>query len=158
MGFWGFLSSGDCYIGELFELPQGCQGPTRGPRGKVAFLSRRCIGKGPRFALRGESPVFFFFFFFLVWQQAWGSFRVKTRTRGTRWCVLRKVQSPCEFNGSLGIPLQSLLGLCSSSGGEVGTSGFLSSAGMDLSVPLEFPQGSQISSHVETCKSALLSN
>ena len=46
----------------------------------------------------------------------------------------------------------------SSSGAEAGTSGFLSSADMDLRVPMEFPQGSQASSHVETCKSALLSS
>ena len=58
--------------------------------------------------------------------------------------------------GPLGIPLQLLLGPRSSSGDETGTSGFLSSANMELRVPLAFPQGSQVSSHVETCKSALL--
>ena len=35
---------------------------------------------------------------------------------------------------------------------------FLSNADMDLGVPLEFPQGSQASSHVQACKSALLSS
>ena len=43
---------------ELLELPQGCQGPFRGSRGKVGFLSRSHIGKGPHLALRGESPGF----------------------------------------------------------------------------------------------------
>ena len=49
-------------------------------------------------------------------------------------------------------------GLKSSSGAEAGTSGFLSSADMDLRVPMELPQGSQASSLVETCKSAFLSS
>ena len=52
--------------------------------------------------------------------------------------------------GPLGIPLQSLPGLRFSSGVEARTSGFLSSANMDLGFPLEFPQGSQASSLVET--------
>ena len=53
-----FLFSGEGYVGELLELHQGCQGPFRGSRGKVAFLSRRCNGKGPHHTLRGESPGF----------------------------------------------------------------------------------------------------
>ena len=52
------LTIGDGYVGELSELPQGCQGPFRGSRGKVGFLSRSRIGKGPHLALRGESPGF----------------------------------------------------------------------------------------------------
>ena len=56
------------------------------------------------------------------------------------------------------IPLQSLPGLRSSSGAEARTSGFLSSAGMDLRVPLEFPQGSQASSPVQRCKNTYLSS
>ena len=42
----------------------------------------------------------------------------------------------CE--GSLGIPLQLVPGPRSSTGAETGTSGFLSSADMDLRVPMEF--------------------
>ena len=53
-----FLLSADSEVGELLELPQGCQGPFRGPGGKVRFLSRRLIGKGPQLAWRGESPGF----------------------------------------------------------------------------------------------------
>ena len=52
--------------------------------------------------------------------------------------------------GPLRIPLQSLPVLRSSFVVEAGTSGFLSSADMDLGVPLEFPKGSQTSSPVET--------
>ena len=52
------LSSGDGYVGELLELPQGCQGPFRSSRGKVGFLLRCRSGKGPHLALSGESPGF----------------------------------------------------------------------------------------------------
>ena len=57
----------------------------------------------------------------------------------------------CE--GPVGIPLQSVLGPRSLSRSEAGTAGFLSSADMDLEVPMEFQQGRQDSSLVETCKS-----
>ena len=50
-----FLSCGDTYVGELLELPQGCQGTFRGSRGKVKFLSRCHSGKGPYLALRRVS-------------------------------------------------------------------------------------------------------
>ena len=51
-----FLSNGDGYVGELLELHQGCQGPFRGSRRKVGFLSRRHSGEGPHLTLRGKSP------------------------------------------------------------------------------------------------------
>ena len=57
----------------------------------------------------------------------------------------------------LGIPLQSVPGPGSSSGAEATASGFLFSADMDVGVPMEFPQGSQALSHVETWKSTFLS-
>ena len=57
------------------------------------------------------------------------------------------LHASCE--GPLGILLQLLPGPRSSSGAEARTSGFLSSAGMDLGGPLEFPQVSLASSHVE---------
>ena len=53
-----FLSSADGDVGELLELHQGCQGPYRGSKGKVGFLSRRHSGKGPHLALSGESHGF----------------------------------------------------------------------------------------------------
>ena len=46
----------------------------------------------------------------------------------------------------------------SSSRVEAGTSGFISSAAVDLGVPMEFQQWSQASSPVETWKSALVSS
>ena len=149
-----FLSSGDRYVGEVLELPQRCQRRFLGSRKKVGFLSRRHSGKGPHLALRGESP---------------GFSRVAAANLGFLLSYNRDLSDPlmvasgksslhvnCE--GPLGIPLQSLLRPRSSSGVETRTSGFLSSADMDLRVPLEFPQGSQSSSHVETCNSSLLSS
>ena len=53
-----FLSSEDGHVRELLELHQGYQGPFRGSRGKVRFLSRCRSGKGPHLTLRGEFPVF----------------------------------------------------------------------------------------------------
>ena len=41
-------------------------------------------------------------------------------------------------------------------GVEAGTSGFLSSADMDLEVPIEFLQGTQALSREESCKFAFL--
>ena len=52
------LSSGDGYVGVLLKLPQGCQGPFQGSKGKMGFLLRPHGGKGPHLALRGESPGF----------------------------------------------------------------------------------------------------
>ena len=102
----------------------------------MGFLSSRCSGKVPQLALRGGSPSF---------SQDAAVF-------------LSSYNGPVRCEGPLGIPPQLLLGRWSSSGVEAGTSGFLSSANMDLGVPLEFPQGSQASTRVETCKSALLSS
>ena len=65
------------------------------------------------------------------------------------------LHASCE--GILEIPLQSLPCLRYSSGAEAGISGFLSSVDMDLGDPVEFQQGNQASSSVQTCKSALLS-
>ena len=53
-----FLLRADGDIGELLELPKGCQGPFQGSGGKVGFLSRHRSGKRPQLALRGESPGF----------------------------------------------------------------------------------------------------
>ena len=157
-----FLSSGDGYVGELLELPQGCQRPFRGSRGKVGFLSRHCSRKWPHLTLRGECPAFL-----ELWQETWGPSRVTAGTSGTRSCCLRKVQFPASCEGPLWIPLQSIPGPRSSSGFRTEpqvfspvltwTSGFLFNADMDLGVPMEFQQRSRASSLVETCKSAFLS-
>ena len=72
-------------------------------------------------------------------------------TSGTHSWGLREVQSPRELRGA---PRDS----SAVAGVEARTSGFLSRADMDLGVPLGHPQGSQASSRVEPCKSALLSS
>ena len=64
------------------------------------------------------------------------------------------LHTSCEW--PLRIPLQSMPGPSSSTGTEAATSGFLSSADMDLGVAMEFPQGWLASSHVGTFKSAFL--
>ena len=65
------------------------------------------------------------------------------------------LHASCE--GPLGIAFQLVLRPRYSSGVEDGNSWCPSSADMDLRVPMEYPQGSQTSSRVETCKSAFLS-
>ena len=62
----------------------------------------------------------------------------------------------CE--GPLGIPLLSLPELRSSPEVEAGIYVVLPSADMDHGISMEFQQGSQASSRVESCKSALLSS
>ena len=56
-----------------------------------------------------------------------------------------------------GVSLETLLWKRASSQVEAGTSGFLYSSEMDLRVPMEFQQGTQASSRVETWNSAPLS-
>ena len=145
--------SGDGNVGDLLELTHGYQGPYQGSRGKVGFLSSHRSGKGSHLTLRGESPGFS-----PVVAANLGFLFSYDGSSGIHSCGFRKVHSSCELRGSLEIPLQSLPRPRSSSGVEAGTSGFLSSANMDSRIQLEFPQGSQASSHVESCKSALLSS
>ena len=79
-------------------------------------------------------------------------------TSGTRLCGLTKVQSPCKFQGASWDSSPGAAGPQSSSGVQARNSEFLSSADIDLGKPVRFLQGSQASSHVETGKSAFLSN
>ena len=50
----GVPLEGDQYVGELFELRQGCQVPFQISRENVGFLSRRCSRKEPYLAVMGE--------------------------------------------------------------------------------------------------------
>ena len=52
------LSSGYRYVGELPELPQGCQGTFQGSKGRWDFSCDTTVSSGPHLALRGESPGF----------------------------------------------------------------------------------------------------
>ena len=81
-----------------------------------------------------------------------------TGTSGTRSSCFRKVLSTCELRGASLDSSPVGTGSRSSPGVEARTSGFLSCADRDLGVPMEFQQGTQASSCVETCKSAFLSS
>ena len=78
-----FLLSGYGYVGELLELPQGCQGPFWGSRGKVGFLSICHSGKGPHLMLRGESSGFSRVV--ASWETAWGILPVAKFMRKGTW-------------------------------------------------------------------------
>ena len=67
---------------------------------------------------------------------------------------MSSLHESCE--GPLRIPLPSVPGPRTSFGAEATNSGFPSRADRDLGVPMEFEQGSQASSFVETCKSTFL--
>ena len=127
-----FLSSGDGYVGELLQLHQGCQGPFRGSRGKVGFLSRRRSGKGPHLVLRGESPGFFS----SCGRKLGVPLELRRGPQGPACVALGKTSLHTSCEGPLRIPVQSVLGPRSSFGAEAGTLGFLSSADMDLRVPM----------------------
>ena len=146
MGPFVFLSSGDRNTRELLKLPQGCQGPFRGSRVKVGFLSRCRSVKVLHLTWRRESPDFF-----ELWQETWGSSRVMTGTSGTHSCGFTKVQSPCELRGASRYSSPVFARAYVLIGDEAGTSGFLSKADMYFKFPMEFQQGIQASSRVETC-------
>ena len=151
-----FLSSRDRYIRELLEFHQGCQGPFRGSRGKVGYLSRHRCGRKPHLTLRGKS----------------GFTRVVAENLGFLSSYDREIRDPLVLPqenpvsmrverakrsySTLEIPLQSVQGTRSSSRVKAGSSVFASSADMELRVPMEIQQGSQASSRVETCKSTFL--
>ena len=87
-----FCSSGDVKVGDLLELPQGCQEPFRDSRGKLGFLSRHHGRKRSHLALRGESPGFS--------QVAAANMGFLSSNNGDirdTLVGLRKVRSPCEL-------------------------------------------------------------
>ena len=54
-----FLSRGDRYLGEMWELQKKCPGHLRVSGGNLGFLSRHCSVKRPHLALRGRILWFF---------------------------------------------------------------------------------------------------
>ena len=114
-----FLSSGDGYVEELLELPQGWQGSVQGSRGKVGFLLRSPSRIGPHLALRAVSPGFS--------RVVAGNLGFLSSYDGDlRDPLMLPQESPVHVScdGPLGIPLKLLLGQRSSSGFEAVTSGF----------------------------------
>ena len=81
---------------------------------------------------------------------------LRQRLQGPARVASGKSSLHASFEGPLRIPLQSVPSPMSSSGVEAGTSGFFSSADIDLGVPMEIQQGSQAMSSVETWKSTFL--
>ena len=76
------------------------------------------------------------------------------RPQGPTCVASGKFNLHASSEGQLRIPLQSVLGPTSSCVAEAGSSGFLSSADMDLEVPMEFQEGSQFSStFISSCNS-----
>ena len=146
MGNSVFLSTGDGYVGELLELHQGCQGLFQGSRGKVGFLSRCHCRKGPHLMLRGESP---------------GFSRVAARNFGFLSSNDGDLRDPLVLPQESPVSMRVVKGFsgffsswCRGRGPHLeftpGISRFLSSADVNLGVPMEFQQGSQASSRVET--------
>ena len=132
------------------EFPQVCQGPFGGLLGKVGFLSRRRSGKGPQLALRGESPGFsrVAVEFLLSYD---GDLRDPLVGPQVDPISIRVMEGPsgflCSSCQGRGPHLDLRPEPQGSSPGRPGSQGFLGR-----------PQGSQASSHVEPCKSALLSS
>ena len=84
-----FLSSADGDVGELVELPQGCQGPFLGSGRKLGFLLRHSSRKGPQLAFKGESP--------RLWR---GSSQIMMENSGTRSWGLREIHDPRVSRGA----------------------------------------------------------
>ena len=101
--------------------------------------------------LKGE-----FLVFLELWQELWFPLELRQGPLEMAPVASGKSCLRASYEGPLRIPLQSISGSMSSSEGEAETSGFLSSADMDLGVPMEFQQESQVASHLETWNSAFL--
>lgn len=119
---------------------------------RVGGTSRHCRGKRPHLLLRGESP----------------AFSVVAAGNGVPliydMALRDRLVLPQESQVSKRVA-RGLSGIFSSRCWGLGpylelrpTPGLLSRAEMDLRVPMEFQQGIQASSPVETCKSAFLLN
>ena len=145
-----FLLTVDGDVGELLQLPQGCQGPFRGSGGKVISLE---MTQRKSISARVEGTISMFY------SSCSGiPLELRLRPQGPACGASGKSSLHASREGPLRIPLHSLPGPRSSSGVEAGNSGFLSRADRDLSVPLGRPEGSQALSLLEPCMSALLSS
>ena len=115
MGPFVFLSSGDRNTRELLKLPQGCQGPFRGSRVKVGFLSRCRSVKVLHLTWRRESPDFF-----ELWQETWGSSGVSTGASGLiscgdiQVCFPLQLEAQCQASCPVDIGIGSFLLRCDS--------------------------------------------
>ena len=145
---WGWVCR------RLLGFHKGCHVPFLLPRGNVGFLRKHCSIKGPHLAWRGE---FHGFCGVVV-----GSSRLLSScmgTWGTHSCFLKEVRSTFELRGA---PRDSSCIAAqmnrASSRVEARTSGFLSISDIDLRVSVEFEQGRQDLSCVESWNSGSLSS
>ena len=145
-----FLSNADGDVGNFLSCLKGVKEPFVAQEVRWDF-SREAAGEKGLSSPGGENLLVFL-------ELRWDSSRVTMGTSGTRSWGHREVRSPRESERPLGIPLQSMRGLRSSSGFEAGASGFISRADLNLGVPLGSPEGSETSSRVLACKSALISS
>ena len=116
----------------------------------MRLASRRLSGNGPHLAWRAEPPGFS--------RVAAGALDLRLGPQGPALVASERPVPMRVARGLLGIPLPVMLGPKTLCGVSAGTSGFLSSADMDLGVLLESPQGSQSSSRVGACTCAFLPN
>ena len=90
-------------------------------------------------------------------QEDWGSSLVVTGTSGTLSSCLRKVKSPFGLRGAPRDSSRITAGMNrASSRVEAGTSAILSISDIHLEVSVEFEQGRQDSSYLQTLNSACL--
>ena len=139
--------------GNFLSCLKGVKDPFEAQEGRWDF-SRDTAAEKDLITRLGENLLVFL----ELRQQTWGSFQVTMGTSRPAHGDSGKSSLHVICDGSVRIPLQLLPLTRSSSGVESRNSGFLSSADMNLGVSPTFPQGSQASSRVETCKSALLSS
>ena len=127
-----FLLNESRYAKELLVLPQQGLGPFRGSRGKLGFLLKRSSSR-----VEGRIS-----WFFLRCVRKLGiPLALRRGPQGPVHVGSGKFSLHASFEGPLRIPLQSRPGQRSSSGVETGTSGFLSSADMDLGFLWHFHRG-----------------
>ena len=114
----------------------------------ISLETRRLSGNGPHLAWRAEPTGFS--------RVAAGALDLRRGPQGPALVASGRASPHASCSGPLGIPLPSILGSKTLCGVRAETSGFLSSADMDLGVFLESPQRSQSSSGVGACTCAFL--
>ena len=140
------------YLRKLLGFHKRFQVPFQVPRGNVGFLGKRCSVKGPHLVWRGE-----FHGFFGVVLGSLGFLSSCMGTWGTRSCFLRKVRSAFELRRAPQDSSHVTVGMNrASSRVEEGTSEILSISDIHLEVSVEFEQGRQDSSYLQTLSLACL--
>ena len=147
-----FLSSGYGYLGKLLGFHKGCQISFQVPRGNVGFVGKRCSVKGPHLVWRGG-----FHGSYGVVLGSLGFLLSCVGTWSTHSCFLREVRSAFKLRGAPRDSSRVTVGMNrASSRVEEGISGILSISDIPLEVSVEFEQGRQDSSCLQTLNTACL--